>query len=201
MYGIFVYDGVEPIDLGATVGVLSMARRIAPTLDYVTIAKNPGEVVCASGFRITADCGFDTAPPVQDLIVTGGPGWTEVARDTASLNFLRASKARVSSICTGAMILDAAKLTKGHRVTTKSAVFAGETAPSDLLSPDTSYCRAVLVEDGGIVTGGGVSMGMDTMFYCLARSHGKELAEETARVMEYGRALEANRNALGYITP
>ena len=200
MYGIFVYDGVEPIDLGATIGVLSMARRIAPALEYVTIAKSPEQVVCASGFRMVADCGFDTAPPVQDLIVTGGPGWTDVVRDPDSLDFLKRSEARIASICTGAMILDAAGLTKGRRITTKSAVFEGETAPADMVSADAAYCRAVLVEDRGIVTGGGVSMGIDTMFYCLARSHGKAVAEETARVMEYQRALEANRAALGYLT-
>ena len=30
MYGILLYDGVEPIDVGAAFGVLSMARRLVP---------------------------------------------------------------------------------------------------------------------------------------------------------------------------
>jgi hypothetical protein len=36
-FGIFIYDGVEPIDL-ATFGVLSMARRVAPEIAVCTIA-------------------------------------------------------------------------------------------------------------------------------------------------------------------
>ena len=32
-FGIVVYDGVEPIDVGATFGVLSMARRVDPAIE------------------------------------------------------------------------------------------------------------------------------------------------------------------------
>ena len=39
MYGILLYDGVEPIDIGATFGVLSMAKRIAPDLKFAGIAQ------------------------------------------------------------------------------------------------------------------------------------------------------------------
>ena len=79
MYGILIYDGVEPIDIGATYGVLSMARRIAPDLSFAGVAREAGEVTCASGMRMVADYGFEDAPAFDDLIVTGGPGWTDAA--------------------------------------------------------------------------------------------------------------------------
>jgi transcriptional regulator GlxA family with amidase domain len=200
MYGIFIYDGVEPIDLGATIGVLSMARRIAPDLTFASVALKAGEVVCASGMRVMADFGISDAPGFDDLIVTGGPGWVEAAKDAETIEYLRRSSARLSSICTGAMILEAAGLLESRTVTTKSKVFDGETAPIDLLSSPAKTLEAAVVDDAGLVTGGGVTLGIDTMFYCLARSHGAKVAEETARVMEYSRALTANRDALGYVT-
>lgn len=198
MYGILIYDGVEPIDIGATFGVLSMAARIAPGLSFAGVARSAGPVTCASGLSVMADHGFSDSPDFDDLIVTGGPGWTAAAEDPETLAYLRGSSARITSICTGAMILAAAGLLAGRAATTKHAVFDGETSPATLLGPDVQVRNAALVRDGGVVTGGGVSLGIDTTLYCLARSHGADVARETARVMEYQRALQANRDALGY---
>ena len=55
-FGIFIYDGVEPIDL-ATFGVLSMARRVAPEIAICTIAPRAGPVALANGLTVTADFG------------------------------------------------------------------------------------------------------------------------------------------------
>lgn len=198
MYGILIYDGVEPIDLGATFGVLSIAKRIAPESRFAGVARSAGIVTCANGMKVVADHGFEDAPDFDELVVTGGPGWPEAAADDATLAYLRTTSARISSICTGAMIIAAAGLLDGKRATTKHAVFSGETPPVDLLDSSITTEHAAIVDDGGIVTGGGITLGIDTMFYCLARSHGQEVARETARVMEYDRALAANRDALGY---
>ena len=59
-FGIFIYDGVEPIDL-ATFGVLSMARRIAPQISICTIAPQAGMVELANGLKVAARI----MPPVQ----------------------------------------------------------------------------------------------------------------------------------------
>ncbi len=198
MYGILIYDGVEPIDLGATFGVLSIAKRIAPDLNFAGVARSAGMITCANGMKVVADHGFAEAPDFDELIVTGGPGWPEAAADKTTLSYLHTTKARISSICTGAMIVAAAGLLDGKRATTKHAVFSGETPPVDLLGQGITTEHAAIVDDGGIVTGGGITLGIDTMFYCLARSHGQQVAEETARVMEYDRALAANKDALGY---
>jgi transcriptional regulator GlxA family with amidase domain len=48
------------------------------------------------------------------------------------------------------------------------------------------------VDEGAIVTGGGVSLCIDTMLYLLKRRFGPEMAAETARIIEYQRAWAAN---------
>src|SRR5262245_42399714 len=111
-YAVLIYDDVEPIDLGAAFGVLSMARRIDPSIEAFAIAKNPGPVTCANGLTALASFGFDGCPPFDVLIVTGGPGWAAVAEDVSAIRFLQSLPApiKVASLCTGAMILAAAGL-------------------------------------------------------------------------------------------
>src|ERR1700744_4785329 len=104
--GIFIYDGVEPIDL-ATFGVLSMARRIAPEIEICTIAPQAGPIALANGLKVTADFGIDNAPSCDLVIVPGGPGWTVQAQATPTLDYIRRvhGSGRIASVCTGGMIL------------------------------------------------------------------------------------------------
>lgn len=203
-YAILIYDGVEPIDIGATFGVLSMASRRIPGLKFFGVAARKGEIKCAGNLTVHADHDFRSCPPVANLVVTGGPGWTDVARDTATLEFLRARaqtpSTRVSAICTGAMIVAAAGLLEGRTAATKTEVFDGETAPAALLAQlgNIDVSSNAVVESDGILTSGGVSLGIDAMFHLLARDYGQDIADDVARVMEYGRALAVNREALGY---
>jgi len=204
-YAILIYEGVEPIDIGATFGVLSMASRRIPELEFFGVASAKGPVHCAGGLTVEADHDFQSCPDVANIIVTGGPGWTDVVNDRATLDFLRtraqSGDTRISAICTGAMILAAAGLLDGKAATTKVEVFDGETAPSILLGQCATAVvhGGVVVEAGDILTSGGVTLGIDAVFHLLARNHGLELADDVARVMEYSRALQANREALGYV--
>ncbi|MEO8848264.1 MAG: DJ-1/PfpI family protein [Casimicrobiaceae bacterium] len=196
-FGIFIYDGVEPIDL-ATYGVLSMARRVAPAIELCTIAPSAGIVQLASGLRVIADHGIDGAPVCDVLVVTGGPGWETQSNSPATLAFLRAqtSATRMVSVCTGALILAAAGVLDGKQATTKVQVVPPESPPVERMRkshPAIDVAVASLVDSGGVVTGGGVSLCIDTMLHVLARDLGVQVAMETARIIEYSRAWEANR--------
>jgi transcriptional regulator GlxA family with amidase domain len=199
-FGIFIYDGVEPIDL-ATFGVLSMARRIAPEIAICTIAPHAGPVALANGLKVTADFGIDDAPPCDLVIVTGGPGWTVQAETPATIAYVRRVHAasRIASVCTGGMILAASGILNDGPATTKREVVAPETSPLEVmrnLYPRVDVCEAMLVDRSGrLVTGGGVSLCIDTTLHLLAIMLGERVADETARIMEYQRAWRANREA------
>jgi transcriptional regulator GlxA family with amidase domain len=198
-FGIFIYDGVEPIDL-ATFGVLSMARRIAPEIEICTIAPEAGLVALANGLKVTADFGIDDAPSCDLVIVTGGPGWVEQAKAPATLDYIRRVRAtgRIASVCTGAMILAASGILEGGPATTKREVVPPETSPLEVMRanyPEIEVRAAMLVDRGGLVTGGGVSLCIDTTLHLLADMLGQHTADETARIMEYQRSWRANREA------
>jgi transcriptional regulator GlxA family with amidase domain len=203
-FGIVVYDGVEPIDIGGTVGVVSMARRVLAGIESVTIAARPGLVKLSGDLSIVAAAGFGDAPDCDVFIVCGGPGWEAQVADPAMLAFLRRLPAqRVASVCTGAMILAAAGLLDGRRATTRRHAAGREpSAPLDRLAAlarDIEPLAAAIVEDRGIVTSGGVSLAIDGTLYLIGRIYGREARDEVARLIEYDRAFEANRAALGHL--
>lgn len=205
-YAILLYPGVEPIDVGATFGVLSMASRRVPDLRFFGVAAEKGPLTCAGNLIVHADHDFKSCPEATDIIVTGGPGWLEAARHSETLDFLRSrsksASTRISAICTGAMILASAGLLEGRSAATKTEVFEGETSPAELLAGmgNITVIPNALVETSDGLTSGGVTLGIDAMFRLLARNHGQELADDVARVMEYSRARNANHEALGYHT-
>jgi transcriptional regulator GlxA family with amidase domain len=197
MFGIFIYDGVEPIDL-ATFGVLSMARRIRPEIEICTIAPQGGNDELASGLRVVVDYGIAVAPPLDVLVVTGGPGWVAQSQALETLAFIRdqAAMIPVVSVCTGGMILAASGVLDGKAATTKREVVPPEESPLQRLRaeyPQVAACEALLVDTGRIVTGGGVSLCIDTMLHVLNRRMGEDTAAEVARILEYERAWRANR--------
>lgn len=200
-FGIFIYDGVEPIDL-ATFGVLSMAQRIIPEISITTIAPRPGPIELSNGLVVMADYGITDAPELDVLIITGGPGWKKQVKQQATLRYIRKCTTRhlVASVCTGAMILAETGALSGHKATTKQEVIEGqEVPPLELLSakPGIEGVRAQFVDCGSILTGGGVSLCIDTTLHVLKRMLGPDVASETARIIEYTSAFRANEDRLG----
>lgn len=164
--GVIIYDGVEPIDIGGTIGVISMARRIVPGLSSATIAAQVGPVTLAGGLVVLADQSFAEHDPCDRLIVCGGPGWRDQVSDPLMIGFLKRQRAgSVASVCTGAMILAAAGGLDGRVATTRRHAVGQEAiAPLDGLRDYGSGIEglpAAVVDDGGVVTGGGVSLAID----------------------------------------
>ena len=203
-FAILIYEGVEPIDVGATAGVLSMARRFQPDIEMFSVAEKAGEVVLASGVRTIADYDYDTCPDYDVLIVTGGPGWVEQCDNAATLAFIKGAggKSTIASVCTGGMILAAAGMADGIAVTTRRLAAPGEQAPLQRLgdyAPLAKPVAARVVDSGTVISGGGVTLAIDVMFHLLEKFYGEEVKNKTAELMEYDRALVANSNHLDTI--
>ena len=203
LFGIFIYEGVEPIDL-ATFGVLSMARRVAPHIRICTIAPEAGLVRLSNGLDVVAQFGIEDAPVCDIVIVTGGPGWEDQSRSSATLAYIRRihASARVASVCTGAMILAASGVLDDTAATTKRSVVAPEVSPLARMRnmyPRIDVREAPIVDTGAVVTGGGVSLCIDTTLHILGEMLGEQVANETARILEYQRARKANMNVQTFL--
>jgi transcriptional regulator GlxA family with amidase domain len=197
----FIYDGVEPVEM-AIYGVLSMARRIAPQIAMFTVAPRAGVVQLANGLRVIADHAMSDCPEADVLIVCGGPGWSREAANPETLEFLRRYRPRqaLASVCTGGMILAATGLLDGRHATTKRDGFEGEASPLQIMRDQHPAIRALearVVDEGSLVTGGGVTLCIDATLHLLRRFVGEDVAAKTARAMAYAHAWEANRLAFG----
>ena len=204
LLGVVVYDGVEPIDIGGTVGVISMASRVLPALRYAVIAERKGPVRLASGLTIMADCDFADAPECDVYIVAGGPGWRDQTENAAMLGFLAAkSPSKLASVCTGALILAASGRLAGKTATTRRSAVGGEKDVPLALLGLRGHLRAArpaaVVDDAGTVTSGGVSLAIDGTLYILGALYGDRIRDEVASMIEYDRAYAANRDALGHV--
>ena len=125
-----------------------------------------------------------------DLIcVPGGANATKVALDqdfTAEIRRLAVGAKYITSVCTGSLILGAAGLLKGRRA-------ACHWAYADLLPVfGAIHDPARVARDGNIITGGGVTAGIDFALTVLAEIGGEELAQTIQLGLEYAPAPPFN---------
>lgn len=198
-FAFLLYPGIEPIDLAA-IGVVSMARRAMPELAFVTVAQGLAPVAFAGGLKVVPDESFAGFSGADVLIVPGGPGWKDAATDAPLLEFLRTAQVGTRcGLCTGAMILAAAGLLEGRSATTKVEAIGQEEPPLELLRrghPGVDVRHALLVDSGDVITGGGVSLCIDTLLYFLATRVSAARTRDVERILEYGAAHAANRARL-----
>jgi transcriptional regulator GlxA family with amidase domain len=137
------------------------------------------------GLQIVPDCDFGDVPAIDILVVPGGFGTRPLLEDAVTLAWIRDTAVTaklVTSVCTGSLLLARAGLLDGHRATTHWAAI-------DLLEQVGG--GKVTVERGkrwvedGVVTSAGVAAGIDMAFAVVASICGREVAEETARYIEY----------------
>ena len=197
-FGIFIYDGVEPIDL-ATFGVLSMARRIAPEIEICTIAPRAGPVALANGLKVTADFGIDDAPSCDLVIVTGGPGWTTQAADAGDAR-LYSSRSRIGSHRLGVHRRHDTGRERcarwracDHQTRGGAAGNVAARGDARQLSRRSTCVRPCWWTEGE-ARDRRRRLALHRHHAPSARHHARpDVADETARIMEYQRAWRANR--------
>lgn len=179
--GFLVFPRVQLLDLTGPYDVLaSMAdtevRLISKTRDCITTN---------NGLVMRSDTSFEDCPPLDVLCVPGGSGVGDLIADQATLAFLRHHAAHVrylTSVCTGALVLGAAGLLRGRRATTHWAFHS-------LLEPFGAIpVRERVVRDGNLITGGGITAGIDFALTLAAELIGREAAEALQLELEYAPA-------------
>ena len=191
--GLLIFDGVEVLDACGPFEVFSVANRVAvpeseqsgtELLFVVTLVGVTPTVLARGGLRLTPDVTVDQAGSFDVVVVPGGVidavetepdvlGWLRRVRGSAEL---------VASVCNGAFILAAAGLLDPRPVTTHWADHDELVAryPDLDVRTDVRY-----VDHGDIATSAGVSAGIDLSLHLVERFAGFDVAESTARRMDY----------------
>ncbi len=176
--GMLVFSGVQQLDLTGPYEVFASL----PDTNLHLVARGPEPVRSATGLALTPSMTFADCPALDVLCIPGGAGVNALLRDAATLAFVRrqALGARyVTSVCTGALLLGAAGLLRGRRATT-------HWASHDLLAAFGAVpVRARVVRDGNLLTGGGVTAGIDFALTLVAELAGQEAAEAIQLALEY----------------
>lgn len=194
--GIFIFDGVEVLDFAGPYEVFSRTRLVpgiesrrsedSAPFKVFTVAARSVPVTATGGLRVIPDRDFGSAQPLDLLVVPGGFGTRALLNEPVVLDWIRRTAAgakHVTSVCTGALLLAKAGLLAGKRATTHWGAL-------DLLAsldPTIRVERAQRVVEDGIVTSAGVSAGIDMALSLVEAMQGKDVADETARYIEYSR--------------
>ena len=176
--GLLVFPKVTQLDFTGPLQVFASVPGAQVHLIWKRIEPVPSDSV----LTLTPTVSFADCPQLDVICVPGGAGVNALMRDDETLSFVRAQAkgARfVTSVCTGALVLGAAGLLEGKRATT-------HWASHDLLAAfGAEAVEARVVRDGALLTGGGVTAGIDFALTLVAELAGRDVAEAIQLNLEY----------------
>ena len=184
---IFIFPDVETLDFCGPLEVFT-AANIACEKDFFqvyTFAEYPEPIKTINGLRVIPDYNISDVPQPDILIIPGGNGTRALIENPEVLNALQLlfdDTKYTFSVCSGARIPAVLGWLDGKKFTTHHSVFddVQKLAPKARIRPNNRY-----TDNGKILTSAGVAAGIDLSFYLLEKIHGTEVAQKTARYMEY----------------
>jgi cyclohexyl-isocyanide hydratase len=176
--GMLIFPRMTQLDMTGPYEVLARLPNTVVEL----VARSLDPVKTDRGMRIVPTVTYASCPPLDVVMVPGGPGQQDLMEDAEALDFLRkqaASAKYVTSVCIGSLVLAAAGLLKGKRATCHWA------AVEHLKLLGAMPVREKVVVDGNIVTGAGVTSGIDFALALAAILEGEQVAREIQFGIEY----------------
>ncbi len=190
--GIFVFDEVEVLDFAGPYEVFTTAARMyrrdhaeeSARFRVFTVGAIREPRRARAGLLVHPDFAFADHPPIDVLIIPGGVVTAELARpEVIEWIAQRAHQSTITAaVCTGAFLLARAGLLANRSATTHW---------EDITDLRTMFPNLRVIEnqrwvdEGAVVTSGGISAGIDMSLHLVERLAGRALAERTARQMEF----------------
>jgi transcriptional regulator GlxA family with amidase domain len=187
---ILIFDGFDDLDAIGPNELLRHAQRVGAPFEVSLVhIDGAARVLSGVGTTIVPDGPLSERP---DLVIVPGGGLNdgspvgvlgEIERGAipAALARLHADGVSIASVCTGAMLLGAAGLLAGRPATTNRL------ALDRLRETGAEVIDARVVDDGDILTAGGVTAGLDLALWIVERELGADAAGLLAAGVEYER--------------
>jgi cyclohexyl-isocyanide hydratase len=176
--GFLLFPGLTQLDLAGPFEVFARLDGV----EIHVLWKTQEPVAADSGLQLLPTATLAVCPPLDLVCVPGGPGVAELIRDMEVLAFLRRmaeTAGYVTSVCTGSLVLGAAGLLEGRRA-------ACHWLSRPLLAEFGAEPVAQrVVVDGPVITGGGVTAGIDFALAVVAELRGRRAAEAIQLAIEY----------------
>lgn len=194
-FSILLFEGCEELDVFGPFEALCNAFRAGAGFEVGMGTSLPvSELKMAYGTRVIPEV---LKPAAGDWVIVPGGGW--LSRSPAGawaeaergelptlLKEWKQSGVLLASVCTGAMLLAKAGLLAGRPATTNHAAMA------ELRGLGVEVLGAKVVDDGDIVTSGGITSGLELALWLTERYAGSEGAEQLRQALEYPRSAEVH---------
>lgn len=182
---LVAYPGVQTLDVVGPADVFAAASRLAPPgrgYQVELVARERTPLPTSSGIALLPHRTLaDVVGPIDTLVIAGGSGVYDAARDRALVGWVRQRARRcrrVASVCTGAVLLAEAGLLRGRRATTHWAAAEQLAARYPDVRVDAD---PIFIRDGHVWTSAGVAAGIDLALALVADDLGPRVAREIAR--------------------
>jgi transcriptional regulator GlxA family with amidase domain len=190
--GILLFPQVEVMDFAGPYEVFTAASRVSrrrtrsaeELFEVFTVASDRQLVRARGGMEVRPEYTLTAHPVIDVLLIPGGIVTAELEKREIAEWIRHTSRGTkiTASACTGSFLLAKAGLLDGKAATTHWEDVPGLRAmfPSVTVVEGTRW-----VDEGNIVTSAGVSAGIDMSLHLVRRLVNRELAEATARQIEY----------------
>jgi transcriptional regulator GlxA family with amidase domain len=184
---VLLYDGFDEMDAVGPFEVFANAARAGADCEVgLYTLDGAARVEASHGLVVEPD---GPLPDAVDLLVVPGGGWNDRDRPGAwteaergaipdSIAAMHDGGATVASVCTGGMLAARAGILDGRPAVTHASAI-------DDLREYAEVVDARVVDDGDVVTAGGVTSGLDLAVHLVEREFGAAVAGQVTTEMEY----------------
>ncbi|MDS0294868.1 DJ-1/PfpI family protein [Halogeometricum luteum] len=193
---ILLYDGFDELDAVGPYEVFQTAGAFgADCAARLVTLESTDSVTASHGLRVGVDGTLGNGDALEtgpDVLLVPGGGWSDASKPGAGMEAERGEIPEavaahadrggvVAGVCTGGMLLARAGVLDGRRAVTHAS------ALDDLRATDAVVTEARFVDDGDVLTAGGVTSGLDLALHLVERECGVDAADRVAREIEYER--------------
>ena len=185
--GIYLFNKVELLDFAGTYEVFSATSQLngSELFKVFTISEDGGAIKSINGLIVIPDYSFDNHPKVDILVIPGGEGTKNEIKKKKVMEWIgktHKSADTMATVCSGARIPAVLGLLDDLEATTHHLVIddVKKLAPKVTIDHTKRF-----IDNGKIMTSGGISAGIDLALHIVKKLYGEEIAQKTIDYMEY----------------